>query len=742
MRKFLKIFSIILIFLILLFIAAIIAINIFFPAEKIKDILVKELSEKTGREVKIENIKFNILKGLQLKGFSIKEGERYKKGYFIKDDEMILKYNLLALLKGELVIYQFELKEPYIQIIKEKDGRFNFSDILDNLEPDEGKVNKKEKKVIKKSKGKKENKDSFIKNIIITNIAIKKGNFIYVDYSKKEPSAIKIQDFDFEMQNIILAVIKPINIKLKCFVLYNNYKIPVDLKSKLIADLKNQKLDLSIESFKLTGITTNGKITILNYKDIKGNIISFSNTKKMLEVLPDDLKKKIEDSDINIDIENNLKFSIINNKILFTNILNLKNGVFTYQKKKFVENLNGNAKITDTYDLKSKFDFLLAGQQVDLKITGKKIDKPSDSIYTIDIYSPKFAVEYLLGLLPQKEKGKKEKKELTEEQKKQIQVKTKKEIEKLKTVKATGVYINLKADSIFYKTITMGKTIGNIRYVNNKIYSEFSMMAYDGKINGNLTADINKETYATDIMINKVILNRFINDSISILLENDKNKKSILNDLKDKVYGDFNLNAKFSGKGFIDITHTIKGNGDFSVKDGKITSLDTGKELAAKTGLQFLKDDIDFDIMAADFIMSGGKIDTKNFRIYKGKDGKDGNMKIKGAGYVTVDDEIDFKVEVDFNPGIGKQVEDALALSLGIKDVSYAYNTDGWIPFDFRIYGKGKNKKYDYNQKRMLENIKRNLKKKIEEQGKKLLEEKKPEIEQKAKEIIKNIFGK
>lgn len=739
MRKFFKIFFIIIASIFLIFTAVLIAISIFFPAEKIKDILVKELSEKTGREVKIENIDFNILKGLELKGFSIRESARYKKEYFVKDDKIILKYNLLALLKGELVIYQFELVEPYIQIIKEKDKKFNFSDILENLKSASDKPTKKEKKV--SSSSPKKEKDSFIKNIIITSISIKKGNFIFIDNSKKETQTLKIQDLNFAMQNIILSAIKPVNINLNCIVLYNNYKIPVELKSKLTADFKNEKMDLNIESFKINGIITKGDISIHNYKDIKGNIVSVSNTKKMLEVLPADLKKKIEDSDINIDMENNLKFSFINNKISFTDNLIFKNGVFTYQKNRFVENLNGNIKITDAYDLKSKFDFLLAKQNVELKITGEKIDKPADSIFTVDISSPRFAVEYLLGLFPQKEKSK-EKKILTAEEKKAKEAKTKKEIEKLKTVKVPGVYINLKADSVFYKTVNLGKTTGSIRYLNNKVYSEFSIMAYDGKINGNLTADINKETYATDVIINKVVLNRFVNDAISILLEKDKGKKSLLNDIKDKVYGDFYLNAKFSGDTFIDIAHTIKGDGDFSVKDGKLTSLDTGKELAAKTGLSFLKEDIDFDIMAANFTMSKGKIDTKNFRVYKGENGDDGNVKIRGAGYVTIDDEVDFKVELDFNPKIGKQVEEAIASSFGIKDASFAYNENGWIPFDFRIYGAGKNKKYDYNQKRILENIKRNLKKKIEQEGKKLLEEKKPEIEQKAKEIFKNIFGK
>ena len=742
MAKFLKVILIIIISLILIVGGGLFAVYKMFPAEKIKEILIKELSEKTGRQVNIENLRVNILKGIEIKGFTIKESSRYKTGYFIKDEKVVLKYNLLALLKGELFIYQILLNEPYIQIIKETKDRYNFSDILDKL--NEKQV--KGQKVTEKKENKKVEKTEpagFIKNIIITSIGVKKGNFIYVDYSKKEKMHLKIQDFDFDMQNILLTSIKPISIKSFCTVLYNDYKIPVNLNANVSFDLKNKKINLKIVSFALAGIITNGEVVVENFKDLSGNIISETNTKKMFDILPAEMKKKIAEFDIGIDIKNDLKFKIINNKINFSDNLYVSNGSFIYQKKNFVDKLNGKVKISDTFDMAGNFDFLLAGQNVNLKVDGKKIDDVKNSIYTIDISSPKFAVEYLLGLFPKKEKGKKDtEKTITEKEKKEKMAKTKKELQKIKSVKAPGVYINLKADSIFYKTVNLGKTIGNVRYVNNKIYSEFSIMAYDGKINGNLTADINKETYETDLTINSIILHQLVNDSISVLLENQKDKKSLLTDMQNKVYGNFNLKAKFSGNDFLDIPHTIKGNGFFEVKDGKLTSLDTGKELAAKTGIEFLKEDIDFDIMSADFNMASGKINIKNFRIYKGKDGLDGNIKVRGEGFVTVDDEIDFKSELDFNPKIAKQVEEAMATSLGIKDVSYAYNENGWMPFDFRMYGKGKNKKYDYSQPRMLENIKRNLKKKIEEAGKRYLEEKKPEIEQKAKEIFNNLFGK
>ena len=76
-----------------------------------------------------------------------------------------------------------------------------------------------------------------------------------------------------------------------------------------------------------------------------------------------------------------------------------------------------------------------------------------------------------------------------------------------------------------------------------------------------------------------------------------------------------------------------------------------------------------------------------------------------------------------------------MAQSLNIKDANFAYNKDGWMPFDFRVYGTVAEKKYDYNQPRMMENVKRNIGKKVETEGKKY-------IEDKAKGLINSLFGK
>jgi hypothetical protein len=163
--------------------------------------------------------------------------------------------------------------------------------------------------------------------------------------------------------------------------------------------------------------------------------------------------------------------------------------------------------------------------------------------------------------------------------------------------------------------------------------------------------------------------------------------------------------------------------------------LEMGKDLAKKTGISDLGNAIEFDTMSGVFNMASGKIDVKNFRLDKGTDGKAGDIKVKGAGWITVDRALDFKAETDISPKLSKQFEANIAANFKIKDAGYAYDKEGWMPFDFRVYNTIAQKKYDYSQARMMENIKRNLSKKLEEESKKYMEKE-------GGKLIKKLFGK
>ena len=732
MKKALKIAAIILASIFVLITAVIATIPLWFPVEKVRHIIIDELSEKTGREVSVKSLSFNILKGFELKGFVIKESKRYGNRDFIRDDSIVMRYNLIALLGRELVVDKFELVSPYINVIREKDGRYNFSDIIEkmNAEKAEKAAKSAEKGAGKKLPAKKSaasGKVSAIKNIIITSVGIKDGNFIFADYSKAKPSSVKIHKLNLSVENIVMAAVKPIGISMDCTLLMNEYKIPVSLKSSLSADLIKKTALIDVASFNVAGISTSGKVNILDFKDAKGTLTSVSNVKKMLEVLPPDLAAKAKDVNASIDITNTLNFAYASSRLAFSDVLKLENGVLVYKNGKFVENLSGRMTVNSDYEMSANVSMLLAGNEVKIKASGKDINAPKDSVYRVDISSPKFAVEYLLALFPKKEKV---------AAKTGAAVQPKKNTrEKKKTAGLPGVYLTLNAGSIYYKTLNTGKTTASIRFVNSKLYSELAMMCYEGAINSSAVMDINTEGYTLTADIRGVKVNSLIDDAISIIPKKNPEKKSILDDIKNKVYGSLYMESKFWGSTFSEPALTIAGEGKFNVKNGRIAATDTGKDLSSKFGMTFLSQDIPFDTMAADFNMLKGKINARDFKVLNGPNGEKGMLKIRGNGYVTVDRSLDFKLETDINPHEARQLEEYFARNLGIRDIGYAYNRDGWMPFDIRIYGSMIDKKYDLNQKRMMDNIGRNLTNKAVQEGAKYLEEK-------GKDIIKNLFKK
>ena len=121
--------------------------------------------------------------------------------------------------------------------------------------------------------------------------------------------------------------------------------------------------------------------------------------------------------------------------------------------------------------------------------------------------------------------------------------------------------------------------------------------------------------------------------------------------------------------------------------------------------------------------------------LFRSPNGEKGDIKIRGSGYATVDDALDFKLITDINPREAKNIERFIAGSLGIRDFGYAYNTDGWMPLDFRVYNTIYDKKYDFSQERMLQNVSRNLTKKAAEEGGKYLQKQ-------GEELLKNLLKK
>ena len=131
----------------------------------IKFVLEDKVSPVIKRSIKIQDVSFNPYKlDLVIKGIHIKKKELNKKGDFFSLTKAQINFQIASVYKLALIISELKLIGPKIDIIRKKDGSFNFSDLFPKEKQDE----KKEKE---------QNNFKFS----INNIEIEDGSILFKD---------------------------------------------------------------------------------------------------------------------------------------------------------------------------------------------------------------------------------------------------------------------------------------------------------------------------------------------------------------------------------------------------------------------------------------------------------------------------------------------------------------------------------------------------------------------------------
>jgi AsmA protein len=129
MKKFLKAALIVVGILVLLIIGLSLLVKSYLSSDRLKPIILPKAEAATGRKVQLDEINVSLFKGIVAKGLSVKERDGQRD--FLKIGRFVLSYRLLPLLKKQLVISKIEIVSPSITIKKEREGKYNFSDIME-----------------------------------------------------------------------------------------------------------------------------------------------------------------------------------------------------------------------------------------------------------------------------------------------------------------------------------------------------------------------------------------------------------------------------------------------------------------------------------------------------------------------------------------------------------------------------------------------------------------------------------
>ena len=102
----------------------------------VKSVALEKLSEKLKREVLIQKVKINpFLLSLTIQGFTVKEPGN--SNVFVSFDSLYLNFQTMSIFRRGLIAKEIRLERPYVNIVRNEDLLYNFSDLLitDKAEP-------------------------------------------------------------------------------------------------------------------------------------------------------------------------------------------------------------------------------------------------------------------------------------------------------------------------------------------------------------------------------------------------------------------------------------------------------------------------------------------------------------------------------------------------------------------------------------------------------------------------------
>jgi AsmA protein len=270
MRKTLTVTGIVL--LVLIAVTALALINLNGLINRNKDYLLARAQESLGRNVAVGEIGVTLWGGIgvRLKEFSIADDPSFANDSFIRAADLQVNMKLMPLLRKELQVSKVILHRPVINVIRDPQGRFNFSTI--------GGGREKQEKEAKKEKEKKErSEERAAPPLLVSLVDIDGGEIRYVDAGKGGID-FRATRVDFKVKDVNFD--RPIDIDLEAAV-FGAAKQNLKLKGRVgplgpQADLNNLPLDgnLDLDSISLADLEKT--LPVLGRRIPKGT--SFSGT--------------------------------------------------------------------------------------------------------------------------------------------------------------------------------------------------------------------------------------------------------------------------------------------------------------------------------------------------------------------------------------------------------------------------------------------------------------------------------
>jgi uncharacterized protein involved in outer membrane biogenesis len=199
MRKWLIASSIL---LVLIVVALIALLNVNALIARNKGYLIEQAEGALGRRISVDQVQATIFSGIgaRLTNFAMADDPTYASGDFVRAKDLQIIVKFWPLLRKSVQVKQVILHDPVIQIVRNRDGNFNFSTI-----GKKAKAKKDERE--KEERAPREEQSA----LLISLVDISNGNIRYLD--KKNGTDMQAKQIDLKIEDFDFA--KPFSVKLK-----------------------------------------------------------------------------------------------------------------------------------------------------------------------------------------------------------------------------------------------------------------------------------------------------------------------------------------------------------------------------------------------------------------------------------------------------------------------------------------------------------------------------------------------
>ncbi len=304
MKKLKKIILILFIIFLFVFVGGTIALRIAFPPAKVKAMLIARMSEVLRRQVEMESISVG-LRGLRVKDFKISEKPSFEKGTFVQAGQFQIRPKLLPLLKKQISISEVKLISPKINVVRNADRSFNFSDLMVEKLTE----TKKEEKVKKAEKSRPAKVKPIAFSFLVSKVSISGGEVKFVDRTPQKLSA-DLKNIDLSVYGI--SLVSPFFVEASFDVAKEKLEGSLAFKGSVNIKEENIKIKEASASMAGAGIRATGSVEKFMEPENLSFAVNIRGGDFALEKLsrtfsfPKDFKISGE-PDINADVSGNLK---------------------------------------------------------------------------------------------------------------------------------------------------------------------------------------------------------------------------------------------------------------------------------------------------------------------------------------------------------------------------------------------------------------------------------------------------